>query len=266
MKYILLLFIAVQAVGCLEEETPKSQIDEESLVNYLNSNQIIATRDQYGYYYSIIDSGIGETLVDTSVIRLDVSLSNFSKTQTADTLLIKAIKNLNYAIRLGLTKIKIGGEIDIYIPAYMNDGVNGLATKCKPKQFFASQAIADDTIINEYLVTNNLTATKDPNSGIYYNITSTGSEIHPTINSTITVKYSGKLTNNYQFDATSGTATYTNTLKSLILGWHYALPMLGEGGKGRFYIPSALAYGDNVRSNIPTNSVLIFDITLVSTK
>ena len=49
-KYILLLTIALQIVGCLEEETPQSQIDEENLVNYLNSNKIDATRDQNGYY------------------------------------------------------------------------------------------------------------------------------------------------------------------------------------------------------------------------
>lgn len=265
-KYILLLTIALQIVGCLEEETPQSQIDEENLVNYLNSNKIDATRDQNGYYYAIINSGIGETLVDTSVIRLDIKLSNLSKTQTADTLLIKAIRNLNYAITLGLTKIKVGGEIDIYIPAYMNDGVNALATKCKPTQIFASQRAADDTIINEYLATHNLTATKDPNSGIYYNITTPGSDKHPTINSTVTVKYIGKLTNDYLFDGTSGSATSTFALNGLILGWQYALPKLGEGGKGQFYIPSALGYGDRILSTIPANSVLIFDITLVTTK
>ena len=56
-------------------------------------------------------------------------------------------------------------------------------------------------------------------------------------------------------------------LGQVIKGWQEAVRMLGKGGKGKFVIPSALAYGDReVGDVIPANAVLVFDMELLDFK
>ncbi len=126
-----------------------------------------------------------------------------------------------------------------------------------------SQEDKDDVIIQQYLTDNNIDATKD-DSGIYYIITEEGTGDHPDINSEVTVKYKGYLTDGTVFDETTGNSTATFPLSGLIRGWQIGIPKLKQGGKGTFFIPSGLGYGDNATGSIPANSVLIFDIGLVS--
>ena len=126
-----------------------------------------------------------------------------------------------------------------------------------------SQEDIDDEIIQQYLSDNSIDATKD-DSGIYYIITEEGTGDHPDINSEVTVRYKGYLTDGTVFDETTGNSTATFPLSGLIRGWQIGIPKLKQGGKGTFFIPSDLGYGDQATGNIPANSVLIFDIELVS--
>lgn len=135
-----------------------------------------------------------------------------------------------------------------------------LFSACKKEE---SQADKDDTIIQQYLSDNSIEATKDP-SGLYYVITEEGTGDHPDINSEVTVKYKGYLTNGTVFDETTGNSSVTFPLSGLIRGWQIGIPKLKQGGKGTFFVPSALGYGSQAVGNIPANSVLIFDIELVS--
>ena len=126
-----------------------------------------------------------------------------------------------------------------------------------------SQAEMDDQIIRDYLSDNNIDAIKH-SSGLYYTITVEGAGNHPNANSEVTVRYKGYLTDGSIFDQTEGSSTATFGLESLIEGWKIGIPLLKEGGKGTFFIPSELGYGDRTVGTIPANSVLIFDIELVS--
>jgi FKBP-type peptidyl-prolyl cis-trans isomerase len=53
-------------------------------------------------------------------------------------------------------------------------------------------------------------------------------------------------------------------LSGLIKGWQIGIPKLEKRGKGTFFIPSGLAYGNKDAGTIPANSVLIFDIYLAN--
>ncbi len=133
-------------------------------------------------------------------------------------------------------------------------------TACKKSTPFdpAKQAAADDAAIQAYIKTNNITATKDP-SGLYYQIITQGTGANPTINSFVTVNYSGKLLNGTVFD--SGTINNIS-LKSLIQGWQIGIPYAKTGGRILLLIPSALCYGNSAVGSIPANSVLIFTVDL----
>jgi FKBP-type peptidyl-prolyl cis-trans isomerase FkpA len=116
--------------------------------------------------------------------------------------------------------------------------------------------------IQEYLRDRNLTAQSTP-SGLHYIITEEGSGSHPTINNTVKVNYVGKLMKDESvFDQTNGTPI-SFQLAGLIEGWQEGIPFLKRGGKGTFYIPSALGYGPFGSGDIPGNATLIFEIELV---
>jgi FKBP-type peptidyl-prolyl cis-trans isomerase FkpA len=132
-----------------------------------------------------------------------------------------------------------------------------IASSCKEKQVVNQDDIDKQLIIN-YLEENNITA-ESTASGLFYVIKESGNERHPSTTSTITVSYAGRLLNNQPFDQGS---FFTSPLEKLIAGWQQGLPLIGEGGKITLYIPSSLGYGEQSTSNIPANSVLIFDISL----
>lgn len=126
-----------------------------------------------------------------------------------------------------------------------------------------SQAEKDDQIINDYKSQNNIEVSKHT-SGLYYTITTEGTGSQPTATSTVEVRYKGYFTDNSVFDQTEGSSTATFEIPKLIEGWKICIPLLKVGGKGTFFIPSALGYGSQGSSGVPPNTVLIFDIELVN--
>jgi len=128
-----------------------------------------------------------------------------------------------------------------------------------------NQPEIDDQLIKNYLVSKQLTATKDA-SGIYYITTAVGTGAAPSAVSTVEVKYKGYLINGTVFDQTATDKTFTYALSGLIKGWQIGIPLMKVGGKATFYIPSGLGYGSGGIGSIPPNSVLIFEIELISVK
>ena len=120
----------------------------------------------------------------------------------------------------------------------------------------------DEEIILQYINDNNLSA-KPTGSGLYYVVNSNGNGDFPDINSIVTVVYKGILTDGTIFDQ-SGASGATFPLKNVIQGWQEGIPLFSEGGSGILLIPSALGYGSQPVGNIPENSVLIFEVTLLN--
>lgn len=105
-------------------------------------------------------------------------------------------------------------------------------------------------------------ALKD-SSGLYYQIIQQGTGAYPTVNSTVTVNYEGRLLNGPKFDSASG---FSSTLDRLVKGWQIGLTHIKPGGSILLIVPSALGYGSNNLGPIPANSVLVFNIELVASK
>jgi FKBP-type peptidyl-prolyl cis-trans isomerase FkpA len=121
--------------------------------------------------------------------------------------------------------------------------------------------------LQAYLTANTITATAHP-SGFFYSISAAGSTTTPGLCSTVTVKYTGSLTNGNVFDSNNVGAQFQ--LGSLIAGWQKGIPLIQKGGKIKLFIPPSLGYGANpVRDGIgniliPANSILVFDIELLN--
>jgi FKBP-type peptidyl-prolyl cis-trans isomerase FkpA len=121
----------------------------------------------------------------------------------------------------------------------------------------------DDLLIEEYLEDNNLTAEITP-EGVYYIIEKEGTGNSPDINSTVTVHYRGYTLDGYSFDSSYDRGEKsTFPLVNVIQGWQIGIPLFKEGGSGKLFIPSHLAYGENPPPGpIGKNEVLAFDIEL----
>ena len=111
--------------------------------------------------------------------------------------------------------------------------------------------------LRAYLTANNITASED-SRGFFYTINTAGST-KPTVCNTVTVNYSGKLTDGTQFDAANNV---TFSLSRLIVGWQEGIPLIGTGGSITLYLPPSLGYGSTAYGDIPANSILIFNIDL----
>lgn len=123
------------------------------------------------------------------------------------------------------------------------------------------QAEEDDRLIQEYLQTNGISATKTE-SGLYYIIETQGTGLGCTQTSDVRVKYTGYYLDGEVFDASDNQGISIN-LQNVIKGWTEGIPYFREGGVGKLFIPSALAYGPKGTPSIPPNSVIIFDVELL---
>jgi FKBP-type peptidyl-prolyl cis-trans isomerase FkpA len=123
-----------------------------------------------------------------------------------------------------------------------------------------NQAQIDQQTIEQYISANHLNATAEPN-GLYYVVTTAGSGSSPAISNTVTVNYTGYYTNGTIFNPNT---TSTFALADVIAGWQEGIPLMKGGGKGILLVPSALAYGSAGSGSVPPNTVLIFNVELIS--
>ncbi len=130
----------------------------------------------------------------------------------------------------------------------------------KDKEEVKDYVALNDEEITNYITENNLVAEKSP-TGLYYVIDDEGTGVQPISTSNVTVAYKGYLTNGTVFDEST---SFTRDLGDLILGWREGFTYFKEGGSGILLIPSHLAYGSRSFNVIPANSVLLFDINLIS--
>ncbi|MEO7313088.1 MAG: DUF3472 domain-containing protein [Chitinophagaceae bacterium] len=102
--------------------------------------------------------------------------------------------------------------------------------------------------------------------GVYYKILKEGTGRNVKVSDTVVAFYKGSILNGEIFDQTK-TEPATFPLARLIKGWQYGVPMCKVGGTIRLIVPSALAYSIRTRGpKIPPNSILVFDIEVVSVK
>ncbi|WMX17338.1 MULTISPECIES: FKBP-type peptidyl-prolyl cis-trans isomerase [unclassified Aureispira] len=123
----------------------------------------------------------------------------------------------------------------------------------------------DIQLIKDYLLANNINATEDKQSNLFYHIyVESGDSVAPIRDNDIVVEVKYKA---YLLD---GTSVYnTNNLSERvdldksIYGWQLALPHMDINDKMLLFLPSRLAYGEEGHGKIPPNSVVIFDIELI---
>ncbi|MCM1450260.1 MAG: FKBP-type peptidyl-prolyl cis-trans isomerase [Clostridiales bacterium] len=100
----------------------------------------------------------------------------------------------------------------------------------------------------------------------YFNDRSlTEGNLTPLYNSTVAVKYIGRLYNQEPFDSSyrAVDSLFVTQLGNVVSGWGIALQNMRVGDSARVVIPYEQGYGASSMGSIPPYSVLQFDIKLV---
>jgi FKBP-type peptidyl-prolyl cis-trans isomerase FkpA len=130
---------------------------------------------------------------------------------------------------------------------------------CKP-----ATPQSEEGAIQAYAASNGISAVKH-STGLFYEILSEGTGTRPTLNSVVGITYTGKTTNNVIFDQSTTQKDWP--LDRLIAGWQIGLPLIKEGGSIILLVPSSMAYGcESPSPQIPSNSILVFNINLLDVK
>lgn len=106
-------------------------------------------------------------------------------------------------------------------------------------------------------------------SGLQYKVLEEGSGASPVASDSVTVHYEGTLIDGTVFDSSyerGEPATFP--LDGVIAGWTEGVQLMKEGATYRFFVPSDLGYGMNVRPGSPIgpNETLIFKVELLEVK
>lgn len=136
--------------------------------------------------------------------------------------------------------------------------------------------------IEKYLVNNNLEA-QQTKEGVYYIISREGEGKNVGVDDTVISNFTLKLMDGkvlttteeavakesgiYQEKTNYDSYAFSLGKDRLLEGWTIGVPLLKEGGKGTFFIPSKFAFGTNSAAGvIPPNATLIYDIEVLELK
>ena len=105
-------------------------------------------------------------------------------------------------------------------------------------------------------------------SGLQYEVITTGEGEKPAAESTVSVHYHGTFTNGDVFDSSVERGQPAEfPVNGVIAGWTEALQLMTEGSKWKLTIPYDLAYGERgSQGAIPPYATLVFDVELLSIK
>ena len=115
----------------------------------------------------------------------------------------------------------------------------------------------------------NIASSTKTTSGLYYRDIVVGTGALVATGQTLSMHYTGWLTDGTQFDtngATDPPLTFVLGVSNVIAGWHLGITGMRVGGQRQLIIPPILGYGSHVNGKIPGNSILVFNVTVVSAK
>lgn len=102
-------------------------------------------------------------------------------------------------------------------------------------------------------------------SGLQYKVLKEGDGPLPLASDMVKVSYRGTLLDGTEFDSSYARGVpETIRVNGKIKGWTEALQLMKVGAKWQLFVPAALAHGDRQYGMVPPNSVLVFELELLS--
>ncbi len=277
------------------EPADQSQTDQNIIIDYLVANDIDAERTESGIYYKIDEPGEGGNPAADNIVKVHYKGYN-TNGKTFDSSYDRgepaefSLQGVVAGWKEGIPLFQKGGKGSLFIPSGLAYGPRAMGEDIpansvlifdvelldfstqeefrKKKEAEAAekakiQGPKDEAAIKKYVEDNKLKMERTED-GIYYSLEKAGGKEKPTLDNKVTVHYKGTLFDGSEFDSSykrGQPATFP--LRGVVPGWQKAIPLLGKGGKGKFIIPSVLAYGERGTPGIPPNSSLIFEVELL---
>ncbi len=272
------LFAVVSLSGCLESaetDFEKRQREEDELINsYLKTNNIDATKGNYGIYYLPVHESIsGIEVKDNDIVSLGYSISTLDgdfvdSTSAANNESVMFTHKLTSEYNifpkgfdLGVDVMEVGDTYKFFIPSFLAFGNYAYKTKLPSNSILiADLTVVDVRTENELLeaqkdtIEQYITAKeydsvyRDP-SGFFYISTEAGSGTAPTNNQTVQVDYVGEFLDGEEFDKSEKDKPLVFTLgnSNIISGFDSGIRKMKKGESGILILPSKLAYGGDLQ-------------------
>ena len=102
--------------------------------------------------------------------------------------------------------------------------------------------------------------------GLQYLVMQSGDQEgkNPKLDQVITAHFHGTLTNGNIFWSSLDAEPLKIELSKLIIGCQKIISMMKKGDKWKVFIDPTMAYGEEGRPGIPSNSILVFEIELLA--
>jgi FKBP-type peptidyl-prolyl cis-trans isomerase FklB len=229
MKNFLIFAIgSLLMTGCTETESAESNISEASVTLETKLDSVC-----YGLGVDIADNLKGQGLGDLNVEAM-----------------AKGFRDILNDSELAISKEEVGPLLNEYMGQMQAEKAKEAAKE--GEEFLAINATKKGVITLE--------------SGMQYEVLSSGSGATPGLNDKVTTHYTGTLIDGTVFDSSVERGQPASfPVSGVIKGWTEALQLMKEGDKWKLYIPYDLAYGDKgAGANIGPYSALIFEIELIS--
>jgi FKBP-type peptidyl-prolyl cis-trans isomerase len=171
-------------------------------------------------------------------------------------ILARGLKDMLSGGSMLLTKEEAG--------ATLNEFQKKLATKQRQmrEEIAATNKIAGEAFLAENKTKPGVVTLPD---GLQYKIINNGTGATPIMNDNVTVNYRGTFIDGKEFDSSAKTGNPAQfPVSRVIRGWSEALMQMKVGSKWQVFVPGELAYGERGGPGIPGNSVLIFEVELLS--
>ena len=214
--------------GCTETESAESNISEASVTLETKLDSVC-----YGLGVDIADNLKGQGLGDLNVEAM-----------------AKGLQDILNDSELVISKEEVGPLLNEYMGQMQAKKAKEAAKE--GEEFLAINATKKGVVTLE--------------SGMQYEVLTSGSGATPGLNDKVTTHYTGTLIDGTVFDSSVERGQPASfPVSGVIKGWTEALQLMKEGDKWKLYIPYDLAYGDRgAGADIGPYSTLIFEIELIS--
>jgi FKBP-type peptidyl-prolyl cis-trans isomerase len=82
----------------------------------------------------------------------------------------------------------------------------------------------------------------------------------------VEINYRGTLIDGTELESSEAGKSATFKVATVIPGWKEALKLMPVGSKWQLFVPPELGYSERGSDRIPPNSILIFEVELISIK